>query len=565
MGILKENFDENIDKLEPLLNNEPKNKSNKESSKENSNKEPTKWNSKKISKKDYLVSETESIPSDLEREPMIGSMQGSTAFFEGTMKLFSKLTASSPSSKKNCSNPGLNGYLQEQMLYLAENYVKLFGDYDNSLSATDQENKKSDIAFIARRIFTFFSLPLCLYVTYNWFFVLFYSSKVNTQIKIIPEIKYYKNWVLRPLNVETFVVKPLLLYVFEFPFRPLIDLDYFLLAPVKNCIDKFVSGYLHLFLFYVLFVMFMSFESGFCEISEPENINLNETPKGKDGEYDLCGDELDNPSKQNVKFQSKVDCDKAKKYSSSIFNSIKTYSILIITFHWLVYVVKFTSNKIFGVNLDEAAELLQEGINGGINGEISKMAGKMTGEMSGGAGLNPNMLQVGIPPVIQYPFPFNIILIVLIIIFCYALRLTLNLSDPFLNLAAYSVLIYLVFYSFFAIMYYVGFTPYIVMTVIISIDKFLQNGGKVTKEEVPKCISTDLWCKVGMFFSEFFSRDKFSLLCILYFIFWFFQTLVAVKSYSLKISTAIIFSLLIMATSAYKYYKTRLYVLTELG
>lgn len=561
MGILKENFDENIDKLEPLLNNEIKNKTNNNENIEN--KEPTKWNSKKnskkTSKKDYLVSETESVPSDLEREPMIGSMQSTTDFFKNTKKLFSDLTASPPSSKKHCSNPGLNGYLQEQMLYLAENYVKLFGDYDNSLSASDQKNKKSDIAFIAKRIFTFFSLPLCLYVTYNWFFVLFYSSKVNTQIKIIPELNYYKNWFLPALNVETFLLKPLLLYVFEFPFRPLIDLDYFLLAPVKNCINKYVSGYLHLFLFYVLFIVFMNFESGFCEISEPENINLTgEAPKGKDGEYDLCGDELDNPSKQkNGHFESKVDCDKAKKYSSSIFNSIKTYSILIITFHWLVYVVKFTSNKIFGVNLDDAAELLQEGINEGISEK-----------MSGGAfpkGLNANMLQSVIPPVIQYPFPFNIILIVLIIIVCYAMRLTLNLSDPFLNLAAYSVLIYLVFYSFFAILVYVGVTPYVVMTVIIAIDKFLQNGGKVTKEETPKCISTDLWCKIGMFFSEFFSRDKFSLLCILYFIFWFFQTLVAVKSYSLKISTAIIFSLLIILTSAYKYYKTRLYFLTELG
>jgi len=550
MGILKENFEENIDKLEPLLNNEIKKEQIN-----NENEEPTKWNSKK----NYLVSETESLSSNLEREPMIGSMESTTNFFKNTKSLFSNLTASPPSSKKHCSNPGLNGYLQEQMLYLAENYVKLFGDYDNNLSAADQENKKSDIAFIAKRIFTFFSLPLCLYVTYNWFFVLFYSSKVNTQVKIIPELYYYKDWFLPALNVEKFLVKPLLLYVFEFPFRPLIDLDYFILAPVKNLINKFVSGYLHLFLFYVLFILFMNFESGFCEISEPENINLTgETPKGLDGRYDLCDDDLDDPSnRKNVNFQSKVDCDKAKKYSSSIFNSIKTYSILIIVFHWLVYVVKFSSNKIFGVDLDDAADLLQEGINE-----------KIREKMVGGAipkGMNSDILQQGMPPIIEVPFPFNIILIVLIIIFCYALRLTLNLLDPSLNLAAYSVLIYIVFYSFFAIMYYVGVTPYVVMTVVIAIDKFLQYGGKVTKEETPKCVSTDLWCKIGEFFSEFFSRDKFSLLCIFYFIFWFFQSLFVVKSYTLKISTAILFSILIILTSAYKYYKTRLYVLTEKG
>jgi hypothetical protein len=414
-------------------------------------------------------------------------------------------------------------FLQNSVDNLAKNYVHLFSfdDYSNQ-TKENQENQKFDQEFISQQLFTLFTFPFFLFITYNWFFLMFYTNtvgengknRINADVKPITETDFYQNKFLPVLNYVpiSYVLKPILLYFFEFPLKPVMTADYTLNVVLREKLGQFIPDSLSIFVFYLVFIGLLSVDNKFCTISEKEEPSEN----SEKGEYDLCGDDLDDPTQHNSKTPNSKNagssCDKIKQVTNRFFQAIKSLCIIVIVFFWLFYVGNFTLENV---------QYLQ--------------------------GL---------------PWFISIIVVMFVIIIMFILRLVINLSDSFILLSASLVTLYLFIYSFFGMCWYSGIfgkdfsfslilsLPNRIYTLITAMDKFMQ--GITTNEQDSETENESSWSKFVRFVLRFISTSKFTLILGVLLFTGFIKSLVLIKSSSLRISSALIFIFLTGVVSMFR-------------
>lgn len=515
MGLLKENM-ENQDTpiLTPLTNIIPKIEDDNDNEKEE-----TKWNRIPDSTINDSFQEGLSVPS----------FSSTTNILNGSFQLVSSMTASSPSISK-CSTTSFNGIIQQQINNLAEVYVDLlsFGDYDKDkyLPPDEQENKTHDINIISKTFFSLVSLPFTIYITYNLFFILCYSNKVNVNITLITENDFYNRTFLWLLNIEPYFIKPLLIYFFELTFKPLLTADLILNSYIKNFIGSYIPDIFQLFVFYFLFSTIYSLENSLCAPPSAEDTsNTLDLNTSDSSENDLCGDELKNPNPNPLEdlIPSAIptisdDCDPMAKCKSNLYSGIKTFSIVIITIFWIIYAWTFIKDFIYN------------------------------------HGIMPTSF-------VSY---FIVFFITVCLLFYCAIRLIIPLYEPFLEFSASTILFYLFLYTFFGILIFVGYAPgslfdlpNILSTVITAMDKYMETGSTTeTKVEEISKENASIPVKIFSFIRKILSRDKISLLCLFIFIAGLIQSAL-IKSFNLRISSSIFFTFLAAGTCIYKAWKFR--------
>ena len=406
-----------------------------------------------------------------------------------------------------------NGILQEKLNYLAEKYVALFSfsDYKNA-TIENQTKKASDIQHISRQMFSIALLPICFFFTYNWFFLLCYTNKVNIPVEVITETPYY-TYLVDTLNMEPNFIKPVLLYFFEFPLKSVLNVDYFLMQFLRDKINATVPNNMYIFVFYALYWILYSLDNKFCDFITGDNQDGGDIEEA-DGENDLCGYKLENPYSNPFSSSGppKEDpCTEYKKCSNMIFDYIKMLSIIAIVFYWI--------QSIFGV-----------------------------------FALSPQTM-MNLVRLFTTPFPFNIIILIVICLI-FILRLVANLWDYFIDLSAYSIILYGFIYSCMILIIKIGI--YDIGSIITAMDDFMASGNTDGTKNIPSELDEEnIDKKIIHMIRLFISNDKLSLLFLITCMYEFINTFKNIESYHLRLMTGIFFAISIIATSSYKFCRVR--------
>jgi hypothetical protein len=442
-------------------------------------------------------------------EGMAG-MNSANAFYNNLKKYYTAFTSGDTSDLDTC-NLSFNGMLQEKLNYLAEKYVKLFslGDYHNA-THENQEKKANDVQYISRQMFIIILLPFCLYFTYNWFFVLCYTNKIDIPVDIITETPYYTFFVDKILNLEPNFVKPVLLYFFKFPLKVVLDIDYFLIKFLRDRINTYVPNDLYIFVFYLMFWILYSLDNKFCDYitgnDQDGTTGLDIDILGLNGENDLCGDELDNPYDKPTT-SGEDPCAEYQQCNSMVFSYIQMLCIAAIFFYWIQSIFHTFS-------------------------------------------LTPSNV-INLMRIAQTPFPFSIIIIIIIALII-LLRIIANLWDYFVNLSVHTVIVYLFFYSCLVMLFKIG--PVDLYSMTVAMDDFMTTG-RTDGIKIVSVNENEFDRKIIDALRTFISKDKFSLLLLITLIIGFFKSFFHIQSYHLRICNALLYAGCIMFICSYKFYK----------
>jgi len=435
--------------------------------------------------------------------------------------------------------------IKEMLYYLADGYVSIFSfdDYDNNKISSD--NKKKDTYFITNKLFYIFSLPFFYYITYNWFFLLVWShhnkDQPSDEINVLTEFKIYKGYdtFVKSNTIIQKIINPLILYVLEFPLKPLFLLDQLVITIIRNK-TKDTNYPIALFYSFFFFILFMN--NDFCNPDDEyeSNDKDNTSNPNNDSENDLCGDENPNPYSHEDKENNNEK--KAKECLNYFYSVLKIICMNIIIIFWSIYVVCYSSEVIFGIPMcnEEKREAM-----------ISNMTNKnMTNTKS------MSMRDFAIKGIISIPnFLISILLIILIVIFCFLFRLILNLSDFFLDMSVGILLLYIVIYSFFACFMYLHIFSQsediydffnIFRTVFTKMDEYIEES-VIAGYNDPK----------PTLFTFLFTREKLLLIYIFLLISIMIQTFLKINSFHLRLITGCGFFFISFLLFVYKFYQSK--------